>query len=1065
MKDEDKTKEQLMDELVKTRLKLTELEQSDVKNRQRENALEFSLRRLRMLIDAGPDFFFLKDIDLHYQLINSSLARFFGRAEAGILGKTDIELMSSADTALACQASDQLAIRDKKIVVTIEEAGDRSYETHKFPVTADGNIIGVAGVIRDITDRKKAEEALRKNEELQNTILSNVGAYIFIKDTQFRYTYVNEKVCSLFGHPREEVIGKKDSSFFPAESVEEIRRSDRRVIEDGVTITREETVLTSLDNVPRTYWVVKIPLKDNHGNIYSLCGISTDITDLKRAEEALKRSEGQLSSIIEFLPDATFVVDLEGKVIAWNRAIEQMTGVSKEAMLGRKDHAYTVPFYGERRRHLMDLIDAPDSEIEARYDYVQKKGNTLYARVFAPALYNGKGAYLFATAASLFDNYGRRIGSIESIRDITDYRQAEDELREAHRRLDEIIANLPDATLVIDKEGKVIAWNKAIEDLTGVAAAEMIGRGDYEYALPFYGERRPILIDLVLGPLQEVDNKYVNVERKGIVLDGESHIPAFRGREVYLYGRASVLQDSRGNVVGAIETIHDITARRKAEEKYRSIFENAVMGIFHSTAEGRIISVNQALARILGYDSPEEVIQAITDIASQLYVEPGRGNEIMRMLDARDTLQELELQFYKKDRSIVRVMITGRAVCDGAGKLLYYEGTMQDITERRRLESQLRQAQKMEAIGTLAGGIAHDFNNILASIMGYTEMGLREDRPDIRKNYLRQVLLACERAKHLVNQILSFSRQQEQERKPLDIRLVLKEALSLLRATLPATIKMKQNIAAREATVLADPTQIHQIIMNLCTNASHAMREKGGILDVRLSNIDMESGSPLLLPDLQPGLYVMLSVADTGHGIDPAIKDKIFDPFFTTKKAKEGTGLGLSVVYGIVKSYGGAIDVQSLPGQGTTFTIYLPCIAVQKTAEENHAENIDLLGHERILFVDDEEMLVNVVQTFFTALGYEITATTSSTEALAMFSNNPDAFDLVITDMTMPEMTGVVLTSALLKIRPDLPVILCTGYSDSLTASDIRRLNIRQLCQKPVLLNDLASLVKSILNN
>ena len=1064
MKDESKTKEQLIDELVKTRLKLSELEQSEVTSRQKENQLEFSRHQLRLLIDAGPDFFFLKDIDFRYQLVNSALARFFGRPEADILGKTDIELMPVMDAALACQESDRLAMRDRKIVVTAERVGDCSYETYKFPVLTDGNIIGVAGVIRDITGRRKAEEALQKNEELQNTILSNVGAYIYIKDTQYRYTYVNEKVCSLFGYGRDEIIGKDDSAFFSADSLDEIKRSDCRVIEHGETVTREETNLTSADKVPRTYWVIKIPLKDSRENIYGLCGISTDITDLKRAEEALKRSESQLSSIIEFLPDATFVIDLEGKVIAWNRAIEQMTGVNKDTMLGQKDHACMIPFYGERRRHLMDLIDAGDPDLEARYDYVQKRDQTLYARVFAPALYDGRGAYLFATAAPLFDNHGKRIGSIESIRDITDYRQAEEELREAHTRLDEIIEYLPDATLVIDAQGKVIAWNKAIEDMTGVRAAEMIGRENYEYALPFYGERRPILIDLVLRPRAEIEKKYVNIERTDTVMDGEAYMPALRGGEVYLYGRASVLKDSKGNVVGAIESIHDITARRKAEEKYRSIFENAVMGIFHSTLEGRIISANPAFARILGYDSPEEVIHTITDMALQVYVDSRRRSEFLHLMDTQGTLHEQEVQFYKKDGNTVLVLITGRAVRDGAGKLLYYEGTMQDITERRRLESQLRQAQKMEAIGTLAGGIAHDFNNILASIMGYTEMGLREDRLDIRRNYLHQVLQACERAKNLVNQILSFSRQQEQERKPLDIRLVLKEALSLLRATLPTTIKMKQHIAAQESTVLADPTQIHQIIMNLCTNAAHAMREKGGMLDIRLSNIEIETSSPFLPPDLQPGYYVMLSVGDTGHGIDPAIKDKIFDPFFTTKKAKEGTGLGLSVVYGIVKNYGGSIDVQSSVGQGTTFTIYLPCIVMQKTAERKDSTDIDLHGQEHILFVDDEEMLVNVVRTFFETLGYTITATTSSAEALALFLSNPLKFDLVITDMTMPEMTGVALTDALLKIRPDLPVVLCTGYSDSLNVSDIRRLNIRELCQKPILLNDMARLVKSILN-
>ncbi len=927
MKDENKTREQLIDELEQTRREVRELELWGLRLKKAEEELNFSRHQLRSLIDAGPDFFFLKDIDLRYQLINSANARFFGRDEASILGRTDLEMMPDRAEGVACQESDLLAIRGKKMVVTVEQVGDRFYETHKFPVMSGGEIAGVAGIVRDVTDRKRAEEALRRNEELQNTILSNVGAFIYLKDTKYRYTYVNSKVCRLFGFPENEIIGKDDSHFFSTSSVMEILKSDRRVIEHGETITREEADLASQDKIPRTYWAVKIPLKDRFGNIYGLCGISTDITDLKRAEE---------------------------------------------------------------------------------------------------------------------------------------------ELRETHRRLDEIIEYLPDATLVIDDQGKVIAWNKAIEQMTGVRAEDILGKGDYEYALPFYGERRPILIDLVLKPRREFEEKYVSTERRDMVLEGEAYMPALRGGEVYLSGKASALKDSKGNIVGAIESIRDITDRRKAEEKYRGIFDNAVMGICQISPDGRILSANPAFARILGYTSPEEVVNTVTDVARQLFVNPQRYEDLRVLIVQASTINLQEIELFRKDGSTILVHVSGRAVRNGVGQPLYFEGTIQDITEISRLETKLRQAQKMEAIGTLAGGIAHDFNNILASMMGYTEMAAKETRENIRVGYLNQVLQACERAKNLVNQILSFSRMREQERRPLDIRLILKEALSLLRASLPTTIEMHQDIAPEEATVLADPTQIHQIIMNLCTNAAHAMHEKGGLLDVRLSRMEIDAAKSILLPDLRPGDYIRLSVRDTGHGIDPAIKDKIFDPFFTTKIAKEGTGLGLSVVYGIVKSYGGAIDVQSSMGQGTIFVIFLPCIsgASAKGMDEKNTEvEPDLQGHERLLFVDDEEMLVKMARTYFESLGYSITATTSSSEALRLFQENPGGFDLVITDVTMPELTGTALSAEFLKIRPNLPVILCTGYSDSVNMADVRKQNIREFCLKPISLNDLGRTVRRVLEN
>ncbi|NOX80717.1 MAG: response regulator [Deltaproteobacteria bacterium] len=370
--------------------------------------------------------------------------------------------------------------------------------------------------------------------------------------------------------------------------------------------------------------------------------------------------------------------------------------------------------------------------------------------------------------------------------------------------------------------------------------------------------------------------------------------------------------------------------------------------------------------------------------------------------------------------------------------------------EKEKLEGQLRQALKMEAIGTLAGGIAHDFNNILAAIMGYADLAKDELPADSRAvKRIDAVLKASSRARDLVKQILAFSRKEEQDRAPLQLHLLVKETLKLLRASIPSTIEIRRDIDPNSGHILAEPTQIHQVLMNLCTNAAQAMDEKGGVLFVGLDCLELKEKDLKDQEDPRPGLYVRLTVKDTGCGIDPAIMDRIFDPYFTTKEIGKGSGMGLSVVHGIVKSHDGKITVVSKPDQGTTFKVYFP--RVEEEIQPEPAGPAPLpTGAERILFVDDEQDLTDATREILTYLGYRVTATTSSLEALALFRSQPDAFDLVITDQTMPEMTGVQLAGELLGVRPDLPIILCTGYSSKVDAGVAGDMGIRAFAMKPV---------------
>jgi len=384
--------------------------------------------------------------------------------------------------------------------------------------------------------------------------------------------------------------------------------------------------------------------------------------------------------------------------------------------------------------------------------------------------------------------------------------------------------------------------------------------------------------------------------------------------------------------------------------------------------------------------------------------------------------------------------------------------------KRRKLERKLQQAQKMEAIGTLAGGIAHDFNNILSAIIGFTELATLnvDDGSAVLRN-LDQVLKASERAKDLASQILTFSRQSEQERKPIQIESQIKQALKLLRSSLPATIEIQQNIENNVDFILADPTQIHQVVMNLCTNAAHAMREEGGIMEVTSKPVELDNDFTFQYPDIEPGPYLKLTVTDTGYGISSEIINSIFDPYFTTKKKGDGTGLGLAVVYGIVKSYGGGITVQSELERGSTFNVYFPRIESKIISETKEAKPLPR-GNECIIFLDDEQVLVEMVEQILGALGYSVVTHTNSLEALELFRSEPDRFDLVITDMTMPKMTGDKMIREVLKIRSDIPTILCTGYSEKIDKEGASELGVSEFVMKPLDMRNLAVIIRKVLD-
>jgi CheY-like chemotaxis protein len=384
--------------------------------------------------------------------------------------------------------------------------------------------------------------------------------------------------------------------------------------------------------------------------------------------------------------------------------------------------------------------------------------------------------------------------------------------------------------------------------------------------------------------------------------------------------------------------------------------------------------------------------------------------------------------------------------------------------EKEKLEALLRRTQKNEAISALTGGIAHDFNNILTAILGYTEiaMGRTQQETPIHTN-LEEVLKAGYRARDLVKQLLTFSRQTDQDKKPLQVSIVVKEALKMLRATLPTTIEIRQHIQNGSGKVMADPTQIHQMLVSLCINAARSMHEKGGILEVILSDIELDSRFTDQHQGLRPGPYVKLTVSDTGHGISRSTIQKIFDPGFTSKAVEKGPGIGLTVVHGIVKNHCGTLTVYSEHNRGTTFNIFLPRIVKEGSRDIALATSLPR-GNERVLFVDDEHVLADLGEHMLKPLGYTVTTKTNSIEALELFRAQPQGFDLVVTDMTMPDMTGLELAGKLLQIRADLPIILCSGFSEMVTHDKARATGIREFVMKPIDLSEMAKIVRRVLD-
>jgi len=635
-----------------------------------------------------------------------------------------------------------------------------------------------------------------------------------------------------------------------------------------------------------------------------------------------------------------------------------------------------------------------------------------------------------------------------------------------------IINFLPDATLVIDQKGKVIAWNKAMEIMTGIKAAAMLGKGDYEYALPFYGKRRPILIDMALNRNEEdsVRDKYTKLEYEGVIRLAEAYVPGLSGsKEMHISATASVLHDQRGNVIGAIECMRDNTERKKlerelieSEKKYRNLVDNNSVGIYRMNWDGVILYANQSLVDICGYDTAADLVSANTLITLVSWED---CRNIGRILKLSGQLDNHELIISTKRGEKRHVYLS--AVLDHD----IISGTVMDITRRKqteeennKLQEQLMRAQKMEAIGTLAGGVAHDFNNILMGIQGYAQLmlfNMYPEHPDYER--LQKISEMVTSGAKLTQQLLGFASGGKYEVKQTDINLLLERTLSMFVRTEKDLVlhkKLQKNIW----TVAVDQCQIEQVFLNILINAAQAMSRGGNLRIETMNSFQPEQeAKPLGMPS---GRYVLISITDTGMGMDDETKARIFEPFFTTKPAGQGSGLGLASAYGIIKNHGGFITVRSEPNRGSTFSVYLPATGKEQkvpvsvvAAPEDVSE-----GWETILVVDDEENVVEVIKESLENLGYHVFTSGSGQEAIAVYMTMMGKIDLVILDMIMPGISGEKTFDLLREIDPHVQVIIASGFGSYDHVQQVMDSGCQGFLQKPFNISELSRKVRQVLD-
>ncbi len=893
------------------------------------------------------------------------------------------------------------------------------------------------GSVAESGDLRQAQQALEKSEVRRQALLDSALDCIICTDGQARITDFNAAAERTFRTPRSAALGKDlAETILPPGVRDRLRRElfastatagvdvmgnrleARAVRSDGTEFPAELTV---------TSVVIK---KEAAFTVYV-----RDITARKRAEEAVV----WLAAIVESSQDAIIGEDLGRRITSWNKGAELMYGYTADEMIGKNISSLVPPGRFDEGPRIMEAVRA---------------GRRIKNFEVVRAAKDSKLLDVSLTVSPVLDSNGTVIGASVIAHDITVRKIVEEALRKANET--SVYAS-PVPIIAADARSHVTMWNPAAEKVFGWNEKDVIGKPN------------PII------PEDEAEEAAILHKRllSGETLTGvEVRRQKRDGSSVAISLSASPLWDASHRVKGIIGFLTDITERKRAEEalrrteeKYRGIFENAVEGIYQTTPDGRYISANPALARMLGFDSSEELISTRADIRNQEYVHPELHAEFKRLMEEHGVVQNFEYQAYRKDGKAIWVSENAHAVRDAEGRILYFEGAAQDITQRRELEQQLRQMQRIEGIGRLAGGVAHDFNNILMAISSYAELlhGQLSEK-DAGRRYLDEIAKSIDRAASLTQGLLAFSRKQVLSPKVLDLNALIAEQIKMLKRLIPENIELKFIPGGALGRVKVDPGQVEQIVMNLVINARDAMPSGGGVL-IETDNAQLDQADCGLQSPAQTGNYVMLAVSDSGCGMDTETKSHIFEPFFTTKEQGKGTGLGLAIVFGIVKQSAGYIFVQSEPGHGATFKIYLPRVEDAIQSDDSETCGVSFSGNETILLVEDEAAVRESAAEYLVENGYTVLKASRGSEALEMAEEHRQPIHLLLTDLVMPHMSGRELSERIAHIHPETKVVFMSGYSNNLLSNQ-QVLDPKQvLLQKPFRLTALGRRIRETLSH
>lgn len=781
-----------------------------------------------------------------------------------------------------------------------------------------------------------------------------------------------------------------------------------------------------------------------------------DITDRRRADEALRESEEKYRAVVEHSNDGIIMVQ-DGLIAYANPKMAEIVGSTVERLIGSP---------------IADHIDSAD------VDRIMHMHQRRMAGEEAPAMYEAilkhrDGGHVYADVNVSVTTYQRKPAGLAIIRDITERKRREEALKENESRLETVFSAIPDYVVEFDANRRAVRANEATLKALGLPLGYTLEQAAAKVRIRNMDGSPVTPDDLPSSRALRGEKFESSGEYRVTLVDGSERI--LRPHIVPIY--------REGKIDGTVGVWHDVTElkwieeglRRSRDELEQRVNERTfklkrqaeLLDIAHDAIvvrdlENRIIVWNRGAEQMYGHTKEE----AIGKDAHLLLKTRGKlpSGQIFKAI-LEEGYWEGELVRLRKDGREICVLSRAALQRDEEGNPFAVMDMTLDMTEQKKIEERLRQAHKMEGIGTLAGGIAHDFNNILAIIVGNVELSIDDvHQGQLPEHNLNQILKAALRGRDLVKKILTFSRKTKTQMKPVGVASVLSETFKLLRASIPTNIDMSLDIQDPSATILGDPVEVQQIIMNLSANSAYAMRKVGGQLTIRLGETDFNADDELPDADLKHGRYIKLLVQDTGAGMNEEVRSHVFEPFFTTKKSAMSAGMGLPVTYGIVKSYNGAITVESKVGKGTVFTVYLPKIEspAEKEAPEKH---VDAGNGERILFIDDEQAIVDVAGAMLRKLGYTVTTMCNAKEALEGFLKDPYAFDVVITDQTMPDATGVVLARKMLRARPDIPIILCTGYSEMASPEKAKSMGIREFVMKPLVKSEVAEVVRRALDS